>query len=30
MMKTESIAVNRGYYCKDCDDGAVHLNIPHR
>lgn len=26
--KQESIKVNRGYYCKDCDDGAVHLNLP--
>lgn len=28
MLKTESININRGYYCKDCDDGAVHLNMP--
>lgn len=24
----ESIKVDRGYYCKDCDDGAIHLNMP--
>lgn len=24
----ESIHVNRGYYCSDCDDGAVHINLP--
>lgn len=24
----ESIAVNKGYYCKGCDDGAIHLNMP--
>ncbi len=28
MMKWESIKVDRGYYCEDCDDGAVHLNMP--
>lgn len=26
--KTERIAVNRGHYCSDCDDGAIHLNMP--
>lgn len=24
----ESISVNRGYYCDECDDGAIHLNMP--
>lgn len=28
MLKTESIKVDRGIYCKDCDDGAIHLNMP--
>ena len=28
MLKQEIIAVNRGYYCKKCDDGAIHLNMP--
>lgn len=24
----EEIAVNRGYYCDDCDDGTIKLNMP--
>lgn len=28
MSKTESVPVNRGIYCADCDDGAIHLNMP--
>ena len=28
ILRTETIQVNRGYYCKECDDGAVHLNLP--
>jgi len=28
ILKCETIAVNRGHYCKDCDDGAIHLNMP--
>lgn len=29
LLPSEKIAVNRGHYCKDCDDGAIHLNMPH-
>lgn len=28
MKPHESIAVNRCYYCEDCDDGTVKLNMP--
>lgn len=28
MMPSEKIAVHRGHYCPDCDDGAIHLNMP--
>lgn len=28
MEKTERIKVDRGIYCTDCDDGAIHLNMP--
>lgn len=28
MLMTEKISVTRGYYCKECDDGVVHLNPP--
>ncbi len=24
---TEKIDVRRGYYCKECDDGSVRINI---
>lgn len=24
----EQIDVRRGYYCKECDDGTIHLNTP--
>lgn len=30
MLMTETIAVNRGIYCSECDDGAIHLNLPQR
>lgn len=30
MLKSESLPVDRGVYCKDCDDGAIHLNMPKR
>lgn len=25
---SETIDLRRGYYCKDHDDGAIHLNMP--
>ena len=28
MMPSEEIAVDRGIYCSDCEDGAVYLNMP--
>jgi len=28
MKKHESIKIDRGYYCEDCEDGAIHINLP--
>lgn len=28
LKNTDIINVQKGYYCKGCDDGAVHLNMP--
>lgn len=24
----EEVSPKKGYYCEECDDGAVHLNMP--
>ena len=28
MKMTEKLPIDRGYYCKDCDDGTIRLNMP--
>ena len=28
LKKTDSIKVNRSYFCKDCDDGTIRMNPP--